>query len=45
MAQQLADAVQVDTGFLRVRGKAVPQRVDAVQLGDVGEFACQASLT
>jgi len=45
MARQLADAVQVDTGFPQVRGIATPQRVDAVQLGDVGEFACQASLT
>jgi len=35
----MADAVQVNAALQQVRGKAVPQRVDAADLGNAGGLA------
>ena len=41
MAEQFADAVEVDSGLKQVRGEAVPQRVDAADLGDSSGVASE----
>lgn len=45
MVQQLADAIQIDAGLLQMGGEAVPQRMDAADLGDAGGGAGQTVVT
>ena len=40
MAQQLAHAVEVHSGFQQMGGEAMAQQVDAASLGDAGGLTC-----
>ena len=44
VAEQLADAVQIDTGLQQMRGEAMPQRMDAAELLYAGGFAGQLAV-